>query len=169
MAKNSNWVSLSELHEITSVDRATIRKRLAEITPRIGDRNAKLYDKSVALTAILASAAVIDENSAKERKLAADAEKAELVVKKLRGELVSVDSMKQAAAELIKTLYARTVRVEPSIIAPKCIGKSVLEIETIIRETLSAVFNELKTMPESFLSVTDDGEITGEEVDESGD
>jgi hypothetical protein len=153
---SSNWVSISKLSEITGKDRATITKRLEGIEHRIGNKNAKNYEKDVALAAIFGSEAAVAESDAKERRARAEAEKAELIVAKLRGELVSSTAMKTAAAELIKTLYQRIVRVTPSILASRCVGKTSIEIETLSREELSTIFNELKTMPENFLSVEAD-------------
>jgi hypothetical protein len=73
--------------------------------------------------------------------------------------------MKAAAAELIKTLYARMVRVTPSIVAPLLVGKTdTIEIEAIIRDANADVFNELKTMPDTFLSVE-----TVDEIEEATD
>lgn len=155
MAENNGKVSISELGRMTGLDRVTLGKRLTHIKPEQGAKGAKLYDLSVALHAIKAPANNDDaEQLARNRKLEADAEKAELTVARLRGEVVPVEDMKQAAAEMIKTIYQRTVRVSPQILASKLVGKTdVLDIETIIRTELSGIFNELRTLPENFLTV----------------
>lgn len=150
-------VCQEDLHRITGKDRRTISDRLKEL-PFKKDGRKKLYDKTLALQAILNKTAD-PENDAKNRRALAEAEKAELLVARLKGELVPISDMKAAAAELIKILFARTVRVAPSILASKLISKTnPLEIEGIIRDELSDVFNELKNMPETFLSVTPDAE-----------
>lgn len=80
---------------------------------------------------------------------------------RLRGELVPVADMKTAAAELIKTLYMRVVRVTPSILAPKLLGLTdALEIEARLRTALADAFNELKSMPDHFLTVEGDQDLS---------
>jgi hypothetical protein len=153
------WVSQADLERITGKDRRTISGRIKDLHFKQEGRS-KLYDKMLAVQAIVAKS-VDPESDAKNRRALAEAEKAELLVARLRGELVPVSDMKRAAAELIKTLYARTVRVTPSILAPQMIGKTdVLEIEGIIRDAVADVFNELKSMPDHFLTVTpDEGDL----------
>lgn len=157
-------MSISALHRETGLDRQTIAERLdkANLEPELTARGAKLYDKDAALEILLDGETVQGEEQAKRRKLNADAEKAEINVRKLRGELVDVSAMKQAAGELIKTLYQRIVRVEPNIIAGKCVGKNAIEIEVIVREQLGLVFSELRSMPEQFLSIDEGDEVENE-------
>lgn len=147
----------SELSRVTGFDRATIIKKLKNLPFTIGKKNAKEYDRKSAL-AILMSDDLFTPNSngaagAKERREIAEADRAELRVAQIKGELVSADAMRTAAAELVKTLYQRIVRVEPAIIASKCVGRSAIEIETTIRENLAVVFNQLKLDLGSFISV----------------
>ena len=133
--------------------------------PSRKDGRTTKYDKRLAIEAIVSKGGGGVENEAKERRALADAEKAELLVSRLKGELVPVADMKTAAAQLIKTLYARTVRVTPSLLAPQIIGKTdVLEIEGILRDALADVFNELKSMPDQFLTVEEDDEALEESV-----
>jgi hypothetical protein len=148
-------VTLEELRRITAKDRRTISDRIRDL-PFQKKGNRKLYDKMLALQAIMSGKAPTDEQGAKERKAIADAEKAELIVARLRGELVPVADMKTAAAELVKSLYQRAVRVVPSILASKLIGRTdILDIEVVIRESYAEIFNELKLDIGSFL-VTDE-------------
>jgi hypothetical protein len=151
------WVNQETLAKITGKDRRTVKGRLAGMHFKQEGRQ-KLYDKMIAVQAIVTKSAD-PESDAKNRRAVADAEKAEIIVARLRGELVPVADMKTAAAELIKTLYARIVRVTPSILAPTLLGKTdPLEIEAVLRTALADAFDELKSMPEHFLSIdpTDD-------------
>lgn len=152
--RNIDWVTKEELHRITGRDRRTINLRLeAGNVPFKQSGRSKLFDKMLAVQAI-STKSNDPEAASKERKLAAEAEKAEIIVARLRGELVPVADMKTAAAELIKTLYARVVRVTPSVVAPRVLGISdPLEIERLLRDALADAFNELKSMPEHFLTV----------------
>lgn len=165
-------ISISELSRVSGIDRATIAKRLSKLPFSRGAQNAKFYDRKSAMAIVVVDdQGTADELSAKARRELAEAERSELRVRQIKGELVSADSMRTAAAELIKTLYQRIVRVEPGVIASKCVGKDVVEIETIARESLATVFNELKNMPENFLAIDDDEiipEVDTEDVDEDG-
>lgn len=155
-------VNTSELHRVTGIDRATIGKRLANLPHTIGKKSAKEYDRKSALTILMTKDTSVGGDAlnghapdAKARRELADAERAELRVAQIKGELVSADAMRSAAAELVKTLYQRIVRVEPAIIASLCIGKSAIEIETTVRDAMTTVFNELKLDLTAFISIDD--------------
>jgi hypothetical protein len=169
MPANQKKLSISQLSEITGIDRSTISKKLSDVPFSEGTKGAKMYDRNVAMPLLFGNTAPQGEDEAKKRKAIAEAEKAELVVKRLKGELVSVSAMTEAAGELVKTLYMRVVRVEPAVIASKAVGKSAIEIETICREQLSIVFNELKTMTENFLTIEDTVDEIVTEDGEDGD
>lgn len=156
--RNIDWVTVADLERITGKDRRTIGIRIKDLHFKM-DGKRKVFDKMLAVQAVMTKS-FDPENDAKSRKALADAEKAELLVARLRGELVPVVDMKTAAAELIKTLYARIVRVTPSILAPKVIGMTdPLEIEALIRTALADSFDELKSMPDHFLSADPDEEL----------
>lgn len=147
--------NISDIQRLTGLDRTTISKRLsaAGITPVSHDKNngGKLYDLAVAIPVLRSDNPAKD--AAKARREMAEAERAELRVQQIRGELVSVDAMKGAAAELVKTLYQRTVRVLPGILAAKVAGRDLLETEIIIRQELAVVYEELRSLPENFLTL----------------
>lgn len=162
----------SELSRVTGFDRATIIRRLKNLPFTIGAKNAKEYDRKSALAILISDDAGTPEPGgalgAKERREVAEADRAELRVAQIRGELVSAKDMQNAAAELVKTLYQRIVRVEPAIIAGKCVGKTAIEIETTIRENLAVVFNQLKLDLGSFISHEEvEAEIEVEDVSDS--
>lgn len=151
--------SISELNRVTGKDRATIGRKLKNLPFVLGAKSAKEYDRKAALTILMSDDDYTPASGgvagAKERREIAEAERSELRVAQIKGELVSADAMRTAAAELVKTLYQRIVRVEPSIIASKCIGRSAVEIETTIRDSMATVFNQLKLDLGSFISVDD--------------
>lgn len=152
--------NVKQLAKETGWDRDTVSKRLelAGLVPNTDDARMKRFNVEEALE-VLGYKDAEGEVEAKRRKAIADAEKAELTVQKLKGELVSVVEMRLAAAELIKRLYQRIVRVEPGIIAAKIVGLDELKAEAIIRDQLRQVFDELRSMPEAFLSIEDDPEV----------
>lgn len=161
MTNASEKVSISELHRITGFDRSEV------ITPKLkkagvpydkGSRGAHLYDKTIALAVLYDNPKAVTENDAKQRKAIAEAEKAEILVQKLKGELVSAEEMQLAAAELVKTMFLQIVRVQPSVIASKCVGLDAIGIETEIREAMTDIFNQLRLDLTSFMTVEDETE-----------
>jgi DNA-binding transcriptional regulator YhcF (GntR family) len=152
--------SISELARIFNLDRATVSKRLKDIEPasQVGYKGAKEYTISE-VTHLLQSSAQSSygEEQAKVRRAMADAEKAEINVAKLRGELVSVSEMKDAVHTLVKSLFQRCVVVSPRALARKIIGKSDPgEVEIILRAHYSEIFEELRALPTNFLNNTEE-------------
>lgn len=152
-------VSISELHRMTGIDRTVISRKLTSTNLPFerNTRGAHLYDRAAALGVLTGNDAnrILGSIDAKERKALAEAEKAEITVEKLRGELVSADEMKQAAAELIKTLFQRVVRVEPAVIASRCVGLDAVGIETEIRTAMQSIFSDLRFDPSKYLEIND--------------
>lgn len=166
--------STSELHRVTGIDRATIGKKLKNLPFTTGAKGAKEYDRRSALAILVSNDEVGGDAlnghavGAKARREIAEADRAELRVAQIKGELVSADAMRTAAAELVKTLYQRIVRVEPAIIGAKCFGKSAIEIETMVRESMAVVFNQLKLDLGSFISIDEvEEQIVVEDVSDS--
>jgi hypothetical protein len=116
------WVSQADLERITGKDRRTISGRIKDLHFKQEGRS-KLYDKMLAVQAIVAKS-VDPESDAKNRRALAEAEKAELLVARLKGELVPVSDMKRRRLNSSRRLYARTVRVTPRIVAPQMMGKT---------------------------------------------
>ena len=134
-----------------------------------GSRGGHYYDQRAALAVLVSKPeynAPLHANDPKMRKIEAEAEKAEIAVAKLKGELVSADEMRRAAAELLKTMYQRIVRVEPAVIASKCVGLDAIGIETNIREAMAAIFGDVRDNLADFLTVESDGTDEADEMDE---
>mgnify|MGYP003390045514 CR=1 FL=1 len=153
----SEKVSIAELFRITGFDRHEISRKLAGagVPYDLGPNRSHMYDKTMALAVLYNNPRAVHEDDAKRRKAVAEAEKAEITVEKLRGELVSADEMKQAAAELIKTLFQRVVRVEPAVIASRCVGLDAVGIETEIRTAMQGIFSDLRFDPSKYLEIND--------------
>lgn len=165
MRHASEPVSISELHRITGFDREVISQKLNKSgLPYEKRGRSHSYDKTTALAILYNNPNAVTEDDAKRRKAAAEAEKAEILVLKLKGELVSAEEMQDVAAELVKTMFLQIVRVQPSIIASKCVGLDAIGIETEIREAMTSIFNELRLDLSKFVKVDEE-----EENDESSD
>lgn len=153
--------NISELHELTRLDRQTLGKMLKSLTPvGEGPKNARNYFLDDCLVAIVNYVKARNEESPKARKEAAEAEKAEILVAKLRGDLVPAALMRSTAADLVKSLFQRCVNLGPRLIADSIAGKTDrAEIEIAIRENYAAIFNELRSLPSEFLHMpVDDAE-----------
>jgi hypothetical protein len=165
MRNASEPASISELHRITGFDREVISQKLkkAGVPFEKTNRGAHNYDKVMALAVLLNNPNAVNEDNAKQRKAIAEAEKAEIAVSKLKGELVSADEMRQAAAELVKNLFQRIVRVEPSVIASRCVGLDAIGIEVQIRESMTTIFNDVRTDLSGYITVEDEQEENDED------
>jgi len=162
----SEPVSITKLHEITGFAREVVTKKLREAgVPFEKKSRGHMFDKTMALAVLYNNPNAVTEDDAKKRKAIAEAEKAEIAVSKLKGELVSADEMRKAAAELIKTMFQRIVRVEPSVISGRCVGLDAVGIETEIRNAMQTVFDEVRTNLASFMEVDEEenGEISSED------
>jgi hypothetical protein len=157
-------VSISKLHEITGYDRAVITRKLKDAgIPFEKKSRGHIYDQTLALAVLYNNPNAVTEDNAKQRKAIAEAEKAEIAVSKLKGELVSADEMRQAAAELVKNLFQRIVRVEPSVIASRCVGLDAIGIEVQIRESMTTIFNDVRTDLSGYITVEDETEENDED------
>lgn len=158
-------VSISQIQRMTGLDRAVIAAKLVNVQWKPGPKSAKMYDLAEVFP-LLVGPGRVGGDDAKERKLTAEAEKAELQLARLKGELVPIDEVTQAAAELIKTLYQQCVRVLPDIIAADVVGlKSVDEVAIRVRERLAKVFDDARSNMTSYLTV----EAESESDEENGD
>lgn len=154
MHNASEPVSISKLHEITGYAREVITKKLRDNNvPFEKTGRGHMFDKTMALAVLYNNPNAVTEDDAKKRKAIAEAEKAEIAVAKLKGELVSADEMRKAAAELVKTMYQRIVRVEPAVIAGRCVGLDAIGIETQIRDAMSMIFDEVRTNLSAFMTI----------------
>jgi hypothetical protein len=147
----------TELARLTGFNRSTVRDLIVRhgVSPIVSD--TKTGAKEYALRDVLAAVCAdrrerATPNAGKARKEAADAEKAEIIVAKLRGELVPIDEMRSSAAELIKTLFQRCVNIAPRVLADKLDGRTdQKEIELILRAFYAGIFNDLRSNPLNFL------------------
>jgi hypothetical protein len=149
--------SISELHRLTQLDRQTLGKMLKGLTPAgEGPKNSRNYFLDECLVEIVNYVKARNEESPKARKEAADADKAEINVARLRGDLVPVGSVRSSAADLVKSLFQRCVNLAPRLLADKITGKDDrAEVEIAIREHFAAIFDELRSLPNNFLNISD--------------
>ena len=157
MSNTRQVVSISELHRITGLDRATLGKMLKSLTPiGEGPKNSLNYFLDDCITAIVSWLKARNEDSPKSRKEAAEADKAEITVAKMRGDLVPVGLVRSTAADLVKSLFQRCVMLGPRVLSDKITGKTDRnEVEIAIRSHYSTIFDELRSLPNNFLEIQD--------------
>lgn len=151
-------INIAEICRLTKIDRTTIAKYLREgdVEPEnaSGFKGSKEYYLDEVLTCLVRSFKVRAEDSSKARKEEADAQKAEILVAKLRGDLVETSLMRSVAAELVKSLYQRIVMLGPRVLADKITGNTDrAQVEISIREHHAGIFEELRSMPNNFLNL----------------
>lgn len=143
--------SMSELSDLTTLDRATVRKRLKDIEAQGGAQNAKTYTLEVALPALIAGASA-EMDEARLRKVKADAELKELDVKREQGEVVEVREVRGYAQALVQGLHQRVAVRMPGEIAPQLYkAESSAQITEILQHELGRIFNELRDDHKRFL------------------
>jgi hypothetical protein len=153
-------VNISEICRLTKIDRTTLAKYLrdGQVDPLNANaaKGAKEFYLDEVLTCLVQSFKIKAADGPKVRIELANAEKAEINVGKLRGELVETTLMRSTAAELVKSLYQRLVMLSPRILADKVTGnKERADVEIAIREHNAQVFDELRSMPNNFLNLPD--------------
>lgn len=143
--------SISELRELTGLDRATIRTRLDGIEPQGGAKNAKTYALKVALPALIAGASA-EMDAAKLRKAEADAELREIDLKRELGAVVEVKEVRTYTQTLVQGIHQRVAVRMPGEIAPQLYkAESTAQITEILQHELGRIFNELRDDHTRFL------------------
>jgi hypothetical protein len=150
--------NISELQRLTNLDRATLGKMLKHLTPvGEGKKNALNYYLDECVKEIVKYVKAQREDSSKARKERADAEKSEIHVARLRGELVPVMLVRSSAADLVKLLFQRCVMLAPRLLSDQITGNPDRnDVEIAIREHFATIFDELRSQPNSFLNIPED-------------
>lgn len=137
-------LSISELAERFELDRATVSKRLGDFPFERGKKNAKLYNPEDVAALLDDGGSNPDLEAAKLRRAQADAEKAEILVAKLRGELVNrvevLTEVQEIFARLYQTICIQYVRRNSGRLFKM---KSGTELAEALQKDLTAIFDEI--------------------------
>ena len=118
-------------------------------------RNYYLYDSAVAIFDYLKDR---HGESPRRRRAAAEAEKVEIEVARLRASLVPTELMRRSAGSLVETLMRRCVDEAPAALAGKVAATpDHAEVEIAIREHFAAIFDELRSNPSAFVKIEHEG------------
>jgi hypothetical protein len=125
-------VSINELTHLLGVQRETVRKRVANLVPVDGPKQAKLYDSEKAIRAILGlnenGETVIDYNEAQKRLAIAKTKDCELDMEIKRKERIPID--------VCEIIFDEALRIVPAILLANK-GKELTE--AIIDEILAGM------------------------------
>jgi transcriptional regulator with XRE-family HTH domain len=136
-------LNLSELATRFNLDRATVAKRLADAAFTQGPKNSKLYEVEEVAELLTAAEDSPELERAKTRRAIADAEKAELIVAKLKGELVDRVAVMGEVQEIFSRLY-QTIAVQyPRRHAGRLSKLSAQDLAKKMQADLMSVFNEI--------------------------
>lgn len=145
-------VSISQLAQLTALDRATVAKRLdaADIPSAKGLKGAKTYGLAAALPALIAGERT-EMDEAKLRKVRAEADTKELELERERGEVLSVREVRDYLQDLFKRLQQRTaVQMPRDISAQLYKAESAAQITDTLQRELGRIFNDLRSNHQSF-------------------
>jgi hypothetical protein len=152
MAKAADKLySLSELAKVTTLDRATVAKRLDGVAHLEGAKGAKMYALCDALPALIAGeSSEMDE--AKLRKMQAEAAMKEMELQREQGLVVEVKEVKSYALDLFKRLHNRIgTRFPREIAAQLYKAESPAQITEVLQRELGRIFNDLRSDHRRFL------------------
>ena len=149
--RDEQLFSISQLADLTTLDRATVRKRLEEIEARSGSKNAKLYALGDALPALIAGESTeMDEAKLRKTQAEADLKEHELAVE--RAEYVEVKEVREYALRLFKGLHNRlAIRYPRETAAQLYKAESADQIIEIQQRELGRLFNDLRDDHKRFL------------------
>lgn len=146
MAMTQKLWTLSALSVEFGMDRRTLAKRMNDVTPAKTDKRAAYYKLEDAARAIFAGANTPDVMSwdeARARKVAAEAEMAEIELAKERGLLLPVEMVAEINENIFGVFRARMTAL-PAKAAPDVFSAdSLTEAKTLLKQHINAALDEL--------------------------
>lgn len=137
-------LSISALAERFEMDRATVSKRLSNAPFERGPKNSKVYSVEDIAELLTAEEDSPELEAAKLRRAVADAEKAELTVAKMRGELVNrvevITEVQGIFAGLYQKVCIHYVRRNAGRLHKIETNKELAEV---LQNDLMEIFNEI--------------------------
>lgn len=140
--------TINKLHEITRIDRRTIKKRIGDVQPIRSDGNGDEYETSVVLPRIYEVEKEADGKLvAAQEKAALDRARRELVELELaerRHELIPVEIVKRVWTKMFGAFRAKILGL-PVKLTPRLAATSKqAEVSKILQKECNAALNALK-------------------------
>jgi DNA-binding Lrp family transcriptional regulator len=150
--KKAGLASTSELARRTGLHRSTVRERLQKhnVEPKQEGVTEKLYDEEEALKAVQGEG-VSGLKKAQAAKAAVEAARGKLKYDKERGELVSIQDVREDVQEFVKRVHEHFAVTGPTVLAPQLRGKKVSQIEAALKRDAEDFFNDLRATYKAFL------------------
>ena len=161
---NLRYLSMSQLAEVTGVDRRTVKSRLAQVEPYKRDGKAIIYDATQALPYVMGfgeqTATSIDREikQAELRRELASAEKIEMDNARARGELVSQEDVCRIHGKEITYVRAAILSMPSKLAKPTALEEDPNVTHSLIQQEVDEVLNHIQADTNL--------EIEPEEVDE---
>ncbi len=152
-SKTKELLNTSELARRSGLNRATVKTKLETngVEPREAKAKEKLYDADEALAALLQDGTT-GLRKAQTAKTAAEAARAKLKLDSERGELVSIQDVREDVQELVKRIHQHFAVTGPTVLAPQLKGKKVAQLEAALRRDTEEFFNDLRARYKAYLS-----------------
>ena len=148
MSMTQKLWTISALAVEFDMDRRAVAKRLNDVTPAKRDKRGAYYKLEEAARAIVGSTAspeVISWDEARARKVAAEAEMAEMELAKERGLLLPVEMVAEINENIFGIFRARMTAL-PAKAAPDVFSAdSLTEAKTLLKQHINAALDELAT------------------------
>jgi transcriptional regulator with XRE-family HTH domain len=142
-ATKNDLLSLTQLAAKLHINRGTLSRKLSGLKSVSGPKGARLYPLSE-VEALLDEAKDPALLEARRRKLAAEAELAELKLQRERGEVVPHRDVLEDLTAVIRSLYTRLAVVMPQQLAPRLQAKTARQAEEILRAEVERQFQEFR-------------------------
>ena len=142
--------SISALARLSTLDRATVRKCLENISPVEVKAKEKLYALKDAIPVLIGGKSA-ELDAAKLKKTQYEAALKEITVKRENGELLPAKEVRDHLQDLFKRLQQRTAVQLPREVAQLLYkAESPAQITEILQRELGRVFNDLRSDHTSF-------------------
>jgi hypothetical protein len=141
------WKSLSEIEALTGITFKTIKKRIGELKPSNIDGMSHLYDTRDVLPLLFLQnqdsiSNAEDLTRERARLASSQADKTEIIVAQMRGELIDASSLAEALNRLFTNIRAKLLAL-PTKTAPSVTGLETFEIESVLKEQIYETLEEI--------------------------
>jgi hypothetical protein len=124
-------------------DRRTVAAACAQVEPCGSDRRGKLYRLADVVPMLVSGGKPADVEEAKARKLAAEAELAEITLAKARRELVAIDAVAQAVGDEYAAVRAKLLSLPTKLAPLVAIEEREAACRDLIERGITEALNEL--------------------------
>lgn len=149
-AENGHLLSVTALAALFRLDRGTVARRLADVTPAEVGNKGKFYRLEEAAPAMARQPEAAP--GAKQRKVEAEAALLDLKLRREQGQVVPISEVRDYAQRLFKALHNRIgQRLPREISAQLYRAESPAHVAEVLEKELGRIFNDLREDHTRFL------------------